>query len=355
MKRNQDDRILRQISRRRPKRRQYSTTPLWLFLAAAVVVLCFVLILALPGREKPQEKPSVTVTDEAGNVVGTLPPGETEPPEAPEYSKLAVPSSDLHTGDLILVNYQYKYVFPEDNSNIVNIYDNKTEDYKLAERTLELDSDVLGIFNEMLAQFVKDKNRRDVIINSGYRNEEDQKAIYENYKKWYGQDYADSYVSDPGHSEHHTGLALDMAAYTDEGVSLTFDKHEDFAWFTHAVHEYGFILRYPEYKKDITQIAYEPWHFRYVGKPHAYYMYSHDLCLEEYTDFVKSYPFSEDGETHLKFRDNEEQAWEVYYIPASSEDVTVLYVPTEREYTVSGNNVDGFVIAAKILPQQIAD
>ncbi len=347
MRRNQDDdRILRQISRRRPSRRQYSTTPLWLFLAAAIVVLCFVLILALPGREKPQETPSVTVTDDSGNVVGTLPPGETLPPELPEYSKITVPSSDVHRGDLILVNYQYRFVF-QDDADIVNIYENKTENYKVAQRTLELDARVLGIFNEMLDAFVADKDRRDVIINSGFRNEEDQTEIYENYKKWYGQDYADSYVSDPGHSEHHTGYAVDMAVYTDDGVSLTFDKHEDFSWFTHAAHEFGFILRYPEYKKDITKIAYEPWHFRYVGKPHAYYMYANDLCLEEYTEFIKQYTYSEDGETHLKFRDNEEQAWEVYYIPASDEENTLLYVPTEREYTLSGNNVDGFVIAAK--------
>ena len=343
---------MRQISRRRPSRRQYSSAPLWLFLAAAIAVLCFVIILALPDREKPEVPPSVTITDNSGNVIGTLPPGETEPPEIPEYSKISVPSSDIHTGDLILVNYQYRYCFPEED-NIVNIYDNKTENYKLASDTLELDGRVLGIFNEMLAQFVRDKGRRDVIINSGYRNEEDQIAIYENYMAWYGQDYADAYVSNPGHSEHHTGLAVDMAAYTDEGVSLTFDKHEDFAWFSHVSHEFGFILRYPEYKKDITKIAYEPWHFRYVGKPHAYYMYAHDLCLEEYTDFIKQYTYSEDGEAHLKFRDNEEQEWEVYYIPASDEENTLLYVPTEREYTVSGNNVDGFVIAAKAAPLSV--
>ncbi|MBP5236607.1 MAG: M15 family metallopeptidase [Clostridia bacterium] len=319
--------------------------PLVLIILAVIILVA--VISAASGRN------SGTAQDPSGeNLSGqdgtrSDPPGEdTADPggeNVPEYRSLSVSSSEIYTGDLILVNSEYEYHFPE-NQEIVNIYEYKTDDYKLASITLRLDRRILELFNGMLADFASTKGRRDVIINSGYRDASEQQEIYESRKQAYGQQYADAYVQKPGFSEHHTGFALDMAVYTDSKVSMTFDQDEDFDWFMYASHTHGFILRYASHKSGITGISAEPWHFRYVGVPHAYYMYANDLCLEEYIDLLRNYSFESE---HLVFRDDEETLWEVYYIPSSGSDRTELHVPASREYSVSGNNVDGFIVTAR--------
>ena len=98
------------------------------------------------------------------------------------------------------------------------------------------------------------------------------------------QNEAARYIQWPGKSEHQTGLACDMhnlpAASTDFGGTPEAD------WLAENAHHFGFILRYPADKTDVTGITYEPWHFRYVGRYHATRMYLLNLTLEEYTDFL---------------------------------------------------------------------
>ena len=103
--------------------------------------------------------------------------------------------------------------------------------------------------------------------------------------------------------------------------------------------EYGFILRYPNDKSEITGIGYEPWHYRYVGREVALDIRDSGLCLEEYTDYLKGFPF--DGE-HLTITCPEGE-YEVWYTPG-----TEVYLPNTAEYQVSGNNVDGLVVTCKI-------
>lgn len=345
MNNRNDERILRQISRRRP-RRKTGLAPIWILLALSAVFLAVLFTLLLPdrnneGTEVTGTDSSTVITDADGSTVIEESTGTIE--KYPGYTELVIKNEEIHRGDLILVSSDYAYVFPDD-AEIVSITENKTSDYKVAYSNLYLDSRILGIFNDMLSEFASVMDRRDVIVNSGYRDYESQKKIYDERKQLYGQAYVDKYVQNPGYSEHHTGYALDMSVYTDAGVSLTFDKDPDFSWFYHASHTYGFIRRYAGHKEEITGIGNEEWHFRYVGKPHAYYMYTNDLCLEEYIDLLRSYPF--DGE-HLEFRDDAEQLWEMYFIPADESGETEVYIPTEGEYTLSGNNVDGFIIAAE--------
>ena len=99
------------------------------------------------------------------------------------------------------------------------------------------------------------------------------------------------YYTEPGHSEHHSGLAFDIITteYQRDVYSLTeqFAETDGYRWLIEHCAEYGFILRYPKEKTDITQINYEPWHYRYVGKEHAKYIMEHDLTLEEYIELLK--------------------------------------------------------------------
>lgn len=92
-----------------------------------------------------------------------------------------------------------------------------------------------------------------------------------------------------GHSEHQTGLALDILCSGNMNMDTSQEKEAGNVWLRENCWRYGFILRYPKGKKKITGINYEPWHFRYVGKEAAAYIKKHDLTLEEFWDEVKSH------------------------------------------------------------------
>ena len=114
---------------------------------------------------------------------------------------------------------------------------------------------------------------RDVTLqlDSAYRSEAAQQKIVDDFTEKYGEEYVKNYVAVPGYSEHHTGLALDL--YFIVGDKTVYEN-EDLVQYTDiwdVIHEklpkYGFILRYPEGKDEITKVSYEPWHLRYVGSP----------------------------------------------------------------------------------------
>ena len=90
-----------------------------------------------------------------------------------------------------------------------------------------------------------------------------------------------------GYSEHQTGLAVDIASAKDAELSTRQIETEENKWLQENCYKYGFIVRYPEGKSDITHIDYEPWHFRYVGKAVARYMMEHNLTLEEFLEEIE--------------------------------------------------------------------
>ncbi|MCL2570952.1 MAG: M15 family metallopeptidase [Defluviitaleaceae bacterium] len=102
-------------------------------------------------------------------------------------------------------------------------------------------------------------------------------------------DLAAQVVQPPGASEHQTGLALDVTVAGD--LTQAFAETKAGEWLSQNSHRFGFIIRYPQTKTDITHIIYEPWHLRYVGIPHAQIMYENNLTLEEYGAFIENTPF----------------------------------------------------------------
>ncbi|WP_054861374.1 D-alanyl-D-alanine carboxypeptidase family protein [Gracilibacillus sp. JCM 18860] len=123
----------------------------------------------------------------------------------------------------------------------------------------------------------------ELVAVSGYRSYDRQKAIYENNVAQNGQEHADKYSARPGTSEHQTGLAMDVASAALVSVlEPSFIQTEEGQWLEEHAHEYGFIIRYPEGKDDITGYSYEPWHVRYVGKEIATEVYEQQTTLEEF-------------------------------------------------------------------------
>ncbi|ENK0838522.1 M15 family metallopeptidase [Clostridium botulinum] len=139
---------------------------------------------------------------------------------------------------------------------------------------------VAGIIVKPLEELINTAKEEGIILlgNSGYRSYRSQKNTYKNRVKSQGKKLADAYVAKPGFSEHQTGLCIDITnkdRYFVEGT-----KEAD--WLGENCYRFGFIIRYPKGKKSITNIEYEPWHIRYVGKEAAKYIYDNKITLEEY-------------------------------------------------------------------------
>ena len=125
-----------------------------------------------------------------------------------------------------------------------------------------------------------------IIAVSGFRSYFYQQELFEYYVKTMGEDKALEASAKPGHSEHQTGLVIDIEGSI--GKYIDFELTNEFEWMKENAYRYGFILRYPKGKKNITGFKYEPWHYRYVGKEVAKIIHEKKITLEEYHKKLKS-------------------------------------------------------------------
>lgn len=240
----------------------------------------------------------------------------------PEIKTEKVPLSSVNvSNDLILVNTS-NMLDTNKISGIVDAYGTVS----LSVKELKMHKDTLSAVKKMFDAAIADGHTK-FFVNSGYRTKAKQEKLYNNAED-------KSFVQKPGASEHQTGYALDIAfsGLTNE----QFEKSDQFKWMKKNAWKYGFILRYPKDKTKITGISYEPWHYRYVGVPHAYYCYKNDLCLEEYLDSLlknKSYSIKI-GETN----------YTVYYTTAKD---GYIELPKNGLYSVSSDNRNGYIVTVK--------
>ncbi len=122
-----------------------------------------------------------------------------------------------------------------------------------------------------------------MMVVSAYRTEDYQRNLYNNKVRASGKVYADNYSARASHSEHQTGLAIDIGS-----TKTSFEYTAEFKWLQKHAHEYGYILRYPRGKEWITGYAYEPWHYRFVGVDAAKIIYEEGITFEEYHAKYKS-------------------------------------------------------------------
>lgn len=176
---------------------------------------------------------------------------------------------------LVLVNYDHE--LPDTfETQIVHEYN------------VDMDSRIVEPYRQMHDAALKDNIK--LWLSSGYRNDDRQQRLYEEEVEAYyrtGISYeeavskASKSVAPPGTSEHITGLAVDL-----NGVLENFGGTKESEWLLAHAQDYGFVLRYPEDKQDITRIKYEAWHYRYVGVENAKKMKELNMCLEEYVDYL---------------------------------------------------------------------
>lgn len=148
-----------------------------------------------------------------------------------------------------------------------------------------LSNEVIEAFNEMK----KDAEQEGIILNirSGFRDTDTQEALFNSYVQKDGIEKANRYSAKPGHSEHETGLTIDITdEYNNRSIGDWFNETKQAKWLYENAYKYGFILRYPKGKEDITGYKYESWHYRYIGTEHSKNFAMNDLTLEEYLKIV---------------------------------------------------------------------
>lgn len=182
----------------------------------------------------------------------------------------------------------------------------------------------------------------EILPVSGHRSHAEQQAIYDDTLQKRGEAFTRQYVALPGHSEHETGLALDVTAAKEafDFICPSFPSDGLSGRFSQLAALYGFILRYPKGKSDITGIAYEPWHFRYVGWPHSSLMAARGWTLEEYIDTLAHC----EGPENALVCQEQEYAIRSYTLPFGEGDALEVDLPTGVAWQASGNNIAGMVV-----------
>ena len=164
-----------------------------------------------------------------------------------------------------------------------------TVETEVVQNSFEMDARVAQTMRDMIDAAAEDGV--DLLVCSAYRSIEKQQTLFDEQVQIYlnqgksrqeAYDLTASAIAIPGTSEHHTGLAADIVTPTHQTLDPEFADTEAGQWLQEHAWEYGFVLRYPEDKQDVTKIIYESWHYRFVGKTHAKLMKESGLCLEEY-------------------------------------------------------------------------
>lgn len=323
------------LKKRKKRRRQRI---LLAVLAAAAVILLLILI-RVSGKPKAVTEGSLPESKEAAGEKESSGQETSDASEPPEET-LTLTEAMVHTGDLILVNWDHAYDFAanENDIDLVNIRENQSFYYQVEKTDMMLSRHIMASLDSLIAGCDEAVGNQETGISSAYRSYDYQQNVRNEILETYGQSYTEAHVADPGYSEHHTGLSLDLGIFYEDGSEGTFSESENARWMKDNSWKYGFIRRYAEDKTDITGISNEAWHFRYVGLPHASYMYEQNLCLEEYLAYLENNTSEEAPLTVTA----ENGTWKIWYTEAKT-----IKKP-EGPYTVSGNNSGGYLITEEV-------
>lgn len=267
------------MSARRAARRRQVMRNRAIF-AGIVVILILVIALSIRGcarrrAAKAETKAKTEAQEKKANA------GEEAREKAVKAAKKRENPLAEDTGDiLMIVNKEYGLTEDYVPADLVRV--EEIDPAVGSGETGQLKEEAAGALSELFAGAQEDGY--EIVMRTGYRSYEYQQGLYGNYVERDGQEAADKYSGKPGYSEHQSGLCCDVGI---EGTDLnSFTGTDEAQWIEDHSWEYGFVVRYPEGKEDVTGYMYESWHIRYVGKEAAKYMHEHDMVLEEYLDLA---------------------------------------------------------------------
>lgn len=301
---------------------------------------------------------------------------------------LVLDRSRIYQGSLILVNRRYPLRHNPRKRELCSVSANQPQIYMECESAAMLRK----LLKEVQCRYSDSKNANlqesangkgkvlkiqpPIVGVSGYRSREEQVKIFEGSLQENGRKFTETYVAFPDHSEHQTGLAIDLAKNSSEidFICPDFPYEGVCQKFRERMADFGFIERYPQEKQEVTGIGAEPWHFRYVGVPHARIIQEMGMVLEEYVEWLKQFDLQSNPLS--LFRANlphgrsdgecEEMEIRIGYVKAQGDYTMVEYDRDFGKYTrieyvgaqgdfmgmegqlrpgmrISGNNADGFI------------
>ena len=249
-----------------------------------IIMILLVLILTIVYKYITYKNEIQAPLETSVNVEELYNTTKTEEEDINEEENKKAVNSNISDWELLLVNKNHK--IPDDY--IVALEEIETT-HKVDKR---IASSLEAMLNEARKQGLSP------IICSSYRTNTKQKQLYNDKIKEYrklgynrakAEELASYWVAIPGTGEHETGLAVDIVSKNYQILDEKQEETDVQKWLMENSYKYGFALRYPTDKKEITMINYEPWHYRYVGIENATYMKEHGMCLEEYIDYLKQF------------------------------------------------------------------
>lgn len=254
------------------------------------------------------------------------------------YTYKKYPKSAINLGPLVLVNDEHEYTFGDSTGLLdISTHSIKGSDgislYSMKVGGMLLRTEAIDALNSFVYDFYKDySDYQYITVIVAYRTYEDQEASHAKYQD-------DSPKA--GYSDYHSGYSFDLDASGADNASTIFALFKT----EQAVnaYKYGIINRYPSDKSDIT--GYDADHYRYVGIPHSYIMEEMNYCLEQYIEYIHMHTVSDE---HIKYEIDGVGSYDIYYVPANADGVTEVPVPEGYEYTVSGDNIGGFIVTVKV-------
>lgn len=300
------------------KKKMYGLEKASIIIVIALAILIFVLVLYGSKRTDKVDDSEGNVLQSYVNVNSDSAP-TNEGVSAPnnsldiDFTTIIVSNTELLKGDLIVANSSYK--LSNDISEDLKIPENDA--YGLTNYSVKLLPIAITGIEKMILDF------------------QEAKEVNTSYIVTKGYDSADS------NGDHSTGLGFNLVA---QGSGIKLGEGE-LSWYYDNCWKYGYILRYPSGKELATGAEYEFNHFRYVGIPHALYMYRKNLALEEYIEDLKNLT-SPQHPLNLDVG-NEDSMYMAYAVAAENGNTTNISVPAEGsgwEYSVSGTNCGYFVV-----------
>lgn len=321
-------------------------------IAAALVFIVMIVVLVSCAKScsKGKKKNSDNSTATTGNVAQSSiennlrSSGNTDPAISStggngvadiQFNNESLEYNSVFRGDLVLVNSSNEYKFIADDINPIAISGNSNSSHYIAKDLVtKLDSKVLEKLNSLMEGFYNATSNNDIVIIGGYRTLEEQNDKYNSGNSGFKG----------GFSDYHTGRSFDMAIFPkDNSSSGYYSPVGVYSWINEHAADFGFILRYPENKDAQTGERARSQTYRYVGVPHAQYITQNSLCLEEYIALLKEH--NKDKPLEIS---TASETYRVYYVPANNNASTEVPVPANKVYTVSGNNVDGFIVTVSM-------
>jgi len=284
----------------------------WILPAILITIITAALVISIPFLQHEETQNESTIVT---NMMKREPPVK-------KIKTIDINANQIFQGDLLLANNTYPIKQTSIKEDIVTLssIEELGKQFGTSVDSISLSKEAGLEFSKMMDAAKKD-GLVHFSVNSGFRDFEEQAKLY--------KEMGSSYALPPGYSEHNLGLSLDVGS-----TMMKMENAPEGKWMAENAWKFGFILRYPRDKTDITGIEYEPWHFRYVGLPHSALMKEKDFVLEEYIDYLKK-------EKNVMTTVGEIDYY-ISYHPVS--DKLEIVEPILSQYEISGNNVDGVVV-----------